>query len=210
MKCCRYVKASSSYCGSLLGQDERDLDHVLAVEGHPGGPVGLLQRAAGGQRRAAVEDADVVEAQEAAGEDVAAVGVLAVQPPVEVERETVERALQELAVLAPEAALPVEQEQRRPGVDGRVDVAEVPLVGRHLAVGVGVEAAQHEQQLLLGEVEVDERERRRVEGQVPGRVPRVLPLVGHRDDVAVEHVEPLGVAHALAARPERADARRAP
>ena len=49
------------------------LQHVLAEEGHPGGAVGLLQVAAGRQRRAAVEDADVVQAQEAALEDVAAV-----------------------------------------------------------------------------------------------------------------------------------------
>ena len=34
----------------------------------------------------------------------------------------------------------------------------------------------------------------RVEGEVPGRVPGVLPLVRHRDDVAVDHVEPVAVA----------------
>ena len=35
-----------------------------------------------------------------------------------------------------------------------------------------------------------------MERQVPGRVPGVLPLVGHRDDVPVQHVEPLRVAGA--------------
>ena len=43
----------------------------------------------------------------------------------------------------------------------------------------------------------------RVERQVPGRVPGVLPLVGHRDDVAVQHVEPLGVPDAAAAAAEQ-------
>ena len=186
----------------VLGQDEGHLDHVLAVEGHPGGAVGLLQRAAGGERRAAVEDADVVEAQEPAGEDVAPLRVLAVHPPVEVEHQAVERALQELDVLAPEVALHLVEEEGGPGVDGRVHVAEVPLVGRDLPVRVGVEAAQHQQELLLGEVEVDERERDRVERQVPGGVPGVLPLVGHGDDVAVEHVEPLGVPHLPLRRPD--------
>ena len=38
------------------------------------------------------------------------------------------------------------------------------------------------------------RQRQRVEGEVPGGVPRVLPLVGHRDDVVVDHVEPVRVA----------------
>ncbi len=36
-----------------------------------------------------------------------------------------------------------------------------------------------------------------MEGEVPGRVPGVLPLVRHGDDVVVDHVEPLGVPHAL-------------
>ena len=48
---------------------------------------------AGGQRGAAVEDADVVQPQEAALEDVAAFGVLAVHPPGEVQQQLVEDAL---------------------------------------------------------------------------------------------------------------------
>ena len=46
--------------------------HVLAEQRHPRGAVGLLQISARGQRRAAVEDADVVQTQEAALEDVLA------------------------------------------------------------------------------------------------------------------------------------------
>ena len=44
---------------------------------------------------AAVEDADVVEPEEAALEDVVALGVLAVDPPREVEQQLVEDALEE-------------------------------------------------------------------------------------------------------------------
>ena len=51
-----------------------------------------------GQRRAAVEDADVVQPEEAALEDVVALGVLAIDPPGEVEQQLVEDALQEGAV----------------------------------------------------------------------------------------------------------------
>ena len=86
----------------VLGQDQRDLEHVLAVEGHPRGAVGLLQGAARRERGAAIEDADVVETQEPAGEDVAPVGVLAVDPPVEVQHQALERPLQELDVRAAE------------------------------------------------------------------------------------------------------------
>ena len=50
--------------------------HRRAVEGHPRGAVRLLEVAPGRQRLAAVEHADVVEAEEAAAEHVLAVQVL--------------------------------------------------------------------------------------------------------------------------------------
>ena len=79
---------------------------------------------------------------------------------------------------------------RGEGVDGRVHVAEVPLVGRDLARRVQVGLGEHEVELALGEVGVDHAQGDGVEGQVPRRVPGVLPLVGHGDDVVVDHVEP--------------------
>ena len=88
----------SSYAGVLARELERDREHVQAVHPHPARAVGLLEVAAGRQRRAAVEDADVVEAEEAALEDVLALGVLAVHPPGEVEQQLVEDALEEPAV----------------------------------------------------------------------------------------------------------------
>ena len=91
----------------------------------------------------------------------------------------------------------------------RVHVAEVPLVGWNLAARMEIVLAQHQLQLVLGEVGVDDRQRQRVEGEVPGRVPWVLPLVGHRDDVLVDHVEPVAVAELAAAVAERMR-RRAP
>ena len=176
------------------GELDRELQHVLAEEGHPRRAVRLLEVAAGGQRGAAVEDADVVEAEEAALEHVLAEAVLAVDPPGEVQQELVERRPEEVQVrLAAQGLLGAMEEQRRKGVDRRVHVAEVPLVGGHLAVGVEVRAAEHQIHLLLGEIGVHDRQRQRVEGQIPGRVPGVLPLVGHRDDVLVQHVEPLRV-----------------
>src|SRR5262252_1047053 len=39
----------------VVGQDEGNLQHVLAVEGHPGGSVGLLQGPARRERRAPVD-----------------------------------------------------------------------------------------------------------------------------------------------------------
>ena len=147
-----------------------------------------------GQRRRAVEDADVVQAEEAALEEVAVVGVLAVDPPGEVRQQPLEHPGEELAVaLASDLRLALVDVQRRPRGHRRVDVAEVPLVCRDLAVRVQVPRAEQQLDLLLGEVDVDERQRRAVEREVPRGEPRVLPLVGHRDDVARDHVEPRNV-----------------
>ena len=60
--------------------------------------------AAAGQRLAAVEDADVVEPEKAALEDVVALGVLAVHPPGEIEQQFVEDALEEAAIAADRSA----------------------------------------------------------------------------------------------------------
>ncbi len=179
----------------MAGQRHGELQHVLAEESHPRRAVRLLQVPARRQRRAAIEDADVVEAEEASLEDMLAETVLAVHPPGEVQQQLVEGRLEEVQIqLAPQSVLGAQQEDRRKGVHWRVHVTEVPLIGRQLAVGVQVVPAQHQLHLLLGEIRVDDRERQGVEGQVPRRVPGVLPLVGHRDDVLVQHVKPLAVA----------------
>src|SRR5437660_1427592 len=39
-----------------------------------------------------------------------------------------------------------------------------------------------------------------MKSQIPRCVPRIFPLVGHRDDVTVQHMKPLGVASALLTR----------
>ncbi len=143
--------------GVVVGQLQGDGQHVEAVHGHPARAVRLLEAPAGGQGRRAVEDADVVEAQEAALEDVLALGVLAVHPPREVQQELVEDLLEEGPVArAAAAALDLVDAQGRPGVHGRIDVAQRPLVGGDLPVGVHVPLAQEQEELRLGEVRIDE------------------------------------------------------
>ena len=103
--------------------------------------------------------------------------------------------LQELEVdRAVQGLLGAGEKQGRPGVYRRVHVAEVPLVGRDLTVGVEVVPGKHEVELLPREVGVDDRQRDGVKCQVPGGIPGVLPFVGHGDDVVVDHVEPVAVA----------------
>ena len=138
-----------------------------------------------------VERGDVVQAHEAALEQVVPAVVLVVDPPGEVDQQLVEDPGQEGEV---GAAVDLEHPQRRPGVHRRVDVGEVPLVGRDLPVRVHVPLAQQQHELRLGERRVDVRDRHAVEGQVPGREPRVLPRVGHQDDLVVVQVRPVAVA----------------
>ncbi len=109
-----------------------------------------------------------------------------------------ERALEELPIGSPgPLSIDLVNAPRRPGVDRRVDVAERPLIGWDLAVRVHVPLAQKQGQLSLRELRVHQGQRDGVEGQVPGGVPGVLPLVGHRDDVVVVEVCPLAIAPVL-------------
>ena len=141
--------------------------------------------------------------QKAAGEDVAPGRILAIDPPVEVQHQSLKRPFQKTQVGPAQLSLVLVQPERGPGVHRRIDVAEVPLVGRDLPARVEVQAAQHQQQLLFGEIKIYQRQRNRMKSQVPGRIPRILPFVRHGDHVAVEHVEPFGIAHVMADRLEQ-------
>ena len=77
----------------LARQLQSDREHVQAKHPHPARAVGLLEISAGGQRRAPVEDADVVQPEKSALEDIAAFGIFAIHPPGEVEHQLVEDAL---------------------------------------------------------------------------------------------------------------------
>ena len=177
---------------------EGNAHHVQAVHRHPRRAVGLIEISAGWERRAAVEDADVVEAQEAALEDVVAALVLAIHPPREVEQQLDEDLLEKADVARVAALQPVglEHAPRRPGVHGRVHVAKRPFVRGELPVGVHVPVVRQEQQLLLGKLGVDHGQGDAVEREVPRGEPGVLPLVGHREHVARVEVPPVGVAAA--------------
>ena len=121
--------------------------------------------------------------------------VLAVDPPGEVQQQLLKAGLEPVPVsLAVFHLFQAVGEDGGPGMHRRVDVAEVPLVGGNLAVGVHVALAQHQLQLLLAEIRIHKRQGEDVEGEIPGGVPGILPLVRHGDDVAVVHVVPVVVA----------------
>jgi hypothetical protein len=117
-----------------------DAQQVEAEHRHPAGAIGLVDEAAGRQGLAAVEAADVVESQEATLEDIASLFVLAIDPPGEVEQQLLKNAFEKhqvagvgrVAMLSLTAlpAIDLEDAKRRPGVHRRIDIAELPLVGR--------------------------------------------------------------------------------
>ncbi len=79
-------------------------------------------------------------------ENVSAVGVLAVDPPGEIEHQLLKNPLKKLAVaFAAPFHLDFVDTPGGPGVDRRIDIAKGPLVGRQLAVGMHVPLAGHEQ-----------------------------------------------------------------
>ena len=84
------------------------------------------------QRRRPVEEPDVVHPEEPALEELRAVGVLAVDPPAEVQQELGEHPNQEVPVAqaVDDVDLP-----GRPCMDRRVHVAEGPFVRGQLAMG---------------------------------------------------------------------------
>ena len=207
-KCSKNLVAMSSYDVIVLGELQRDAHQVEAVHRHPARAVGLVDVAARRQRRAAVEDADVVQAEEAALEDVAPLGVLPVDPPGEVQHQLVEHALEKREVSrvvllgqSTPLAIHLKDAPGGPAMHGRIDVAKRPLVGGQLAVRVHVPLTRQEDQLLLRKVGIDQRKRDRMKGEIPRGVPRVLPFVRHRDDVGVVQMPPLVIAPSLCALP---------
>ena len=66
-----------------------------------------------------------------------------------------------------------------------------------------VHLAKQQVELLLGEIDVDGRQGKRMESQVPSSKPGIFPLVRHRDDMVADHVEPLAVADLTRRRPHR-------
>ena len=100
-----------------------------------------------------------------------------VDPPGEVDQQLVEALLQELPVrLARAAPLHVVDAPDRPGVHRRVQVGELPLVGRNLAVGVLELLEQQQPELLFGELRIDQGERLRSGTPGPRRRTRGTPI----------------------------------
>src|SRR3954468_9422656 len=130
---------------------------VQTKHSHPAGAIALLEVPAAREWRAPVEDADVIETEEAALEDIFSFGVLPIHPPGERDKELVKYRLEEWTVaFAALFLLDFVNPPCRPGNDRGINVAEIPLVGGHLAVRMFVPFAQDDIELALGEERIDQ------------------------------------------------------
>src|ERR1700751_5318093 len=163
--------------------------------------------ASGGQWRTAVKNPDIVEPEKPALEEASTKPVLAVHPPAEIRRQPAEYSLQKMEIgLTAERLFHAVEKDRRPGLYRRIDIAEVPLISRDLPGRMQVDLSEQQVELLLGEINVDACQGHGVKGQVPSGKPRILPLIGHRDDMVADHMKPLAVAHLAGRRPHRIEA----
>ena len=136
--------------------------------------------AAGRQGCATVEHPDIIEAEEAALEDVFPIGVLAIDPPGKIQEQFMEDPLQEHTIPNTLSLLfNLVDAPGSPSMDRWIHIAESPFVGGNLSVRMHVPLTQHEHELFLGKGRIDERERNTVKRKIPGGVPGVLPLVRH-------------------------------
>src|SRR6185295_16217410 len=95
--------------------------------------------AAGRKWRAAIEDADIVEAKKSTLKDVHPIGVFAVDPPGEIQQQLLENSFQKDSVAnSTPLLLDLVNAPRCPGVNWWIHVAEGPLVSRQLTVRMHV------------------------------------------------------------------------
>src|SRR5580658_4025714 len=154
-------------------QLEGNAQQVQAIRRHPARAIRLVHKAARGQRLAAVEYTDVVEAEEAALKNISSLLVLTVHPPGKIQKKLLKYALQKHQVagvigigFAALAAINLKDAKGGPRVDRRVHVAKRPFVRRQLAVRVHVPFACEQDELALGKFRVDVREGDAMEREV--------------------------------------------
>src|SRR5512139_2305884 len=171
----------------MQGEFQRNLQHILAEEGHPGRSIRFFQVTSRGKGCATVEDTDIVQAQKAAIEYIATVAVLAVDPPGKIEHQLLKSLFQKLQITLPSMQLfDIVNMPGCPGVHRWIDITEVPFIGWELTGGMQIKLAQYQAYLFLGIVQIDHRQRDGMKSQVPCRKPRVFPFIRHRNDIATE------------------------
>src|SRR5690606_27444732 len=148
---------------------------------------------------AAIYHTDIVQAQKSALEDIIAFCVLPVDPPSKIQHQPVKTAFQEFLVALTAVHFLIDLIYPLHGIsmDRRVHIAKVPFIRRYLPIRVHVPVVQEKRELGLCKIGIKPYQRNTMESQVPSRIPRVLPLIGHGDDVIILQVPPMAVSALL-------------
>src|SRR6202162_2909296 len=180
--------------GASLGQFECHGHHYATIKRHPCRSIRLFKFSAIRSRSRTVEHADVIQAEKTASEKVFPVGILAVHPPREIQKQLLKSTFEKIQVTLAPLRTDFVHAPGRPGVHRRIDVAESKFVRRQLTVGTHIPLPQKQQQLFLGKCGVKTGNREHVKSEIPSGEPRVLPLVGHGDYIPGKQVPPFVVA----------------
>src|SRR6202011_2763638 len=181
-------------CGSCLCEFECYRKHGEAIESHPGRPICLLQIATGGKGPGSVKNTDIIQTKKTSGENVIPLGVLAIHPPGEIEKQFVKDAFKEISVSMAVCAAYLVDSPGSPGVHRRIDVGKCEFICGNLPIWVHVPFTKEKLQLLLGKLWIEMCKREHVKRQIPCCEPGIFPLVRHRDDIAAEYLKPIMIA----------------
>src|SRR5262249_17277857 len=136
-----------------------------------------------------------VEAEKTALKEIQVLWIFSIHPPSEVQQQLMENPLEKGQVgSATLIAIILEHMDRCPGMHWGIDVAERPFIRRQLAVRVHQPSLAKQQELLLGEIRIDQRKCNAMKGEVPGCEPGIFPLVRHRHNIGGHEVTPIPVA----------------
>src|SRR5580692_5990139 len=148
-----------------------------------------------GERSRAIKNSDIVETEKTTLKNVHPVGVFAIYPPREIEKQLVEDFFEKAAVgHASHAPLDLVNAPGSPRMNGRIHIAKSPFVSRQLPVRMHVPLAEKKNELVLRKIGIDQRERDTVESEIPRGIPGILPLIWHGHDVIVVQMRPIVVA----------------
>src|ERR1041385_5537054 len=109
--------------------------------------------ATGRQWGATIENTDVIETKKPTLKNVHPIGVFAIDPPGEIQKQLLEDPLKEDCVAdSTSLLLDLVNAPCSPGVNWWIYIAKCPLIRRQLAVRVHVPFAQHQYELFLREL----------------------------------------------------------
>src|SRR2546425_1141401 len=130
---------------------------------------------------AAVEHCDVVQTKKPALKNVIAFVVDFVYPPGKIDEQFMKAPFEEVAIrFTAASSIHVVNTPYCPGMNRWIEIRELPLVSRDLAVRMLKLLKEQMPQLVLRKLRIHQRERHAMKCQIPGGKPRVLPLVRHR------------------------------